>query len=283
MTEQLDKYRGISQQKAVALPNDFTKEQLDIIKNQIAKKCTDDELALFVQVCKKRELDPFARQIYAIKRGDQMTIQVSIDGLRLQAQRSGKYKGQSTPLFCGADGVWTDVWLASIPPVAAKVSIYHADFVEPMVCVARYASYSQTANNLWKTMPDVMLAKCAEGLAIRKAFPLETSGLYLEEEMHQAEVVEENVWKGTEGRALSPAIEVMEEVPPERYTETPEQKRQLMAIMRNAGITDKIIMQNYSKLLVGALMASLAERVAAWEAERAPTQQEMQDEFNGGA
>lgn len=283
MTTEQQRHLPEHSKKAVAISNDFTDEQLDIIKNQIAKRCTDDELKLFVQVCKKRELDPFARQIYAIKRGDQMTIQISIDGLRLQAQRSGKYRGQSTPLFCGADGVWVDVWLASYAPTAAKVTIHHADFIEPMVGVALYKSYAQTNNNLWKTMPDVMLSKCAEGIAIRKAFPLETSGLYLEEEMHQAEVVEENVWKGTEGRALSPAIEVMEEVPPERYTETPEQKRQLMAIMRNAGITDKVIMQNYSRLLVGALMASLAERVAAWEAERTPTTQEIHEEFNGGA
>lgn len=162
--------------------------QLDIIKSQIAKNCSDGELALFSQVCQRTGLDPFTRQIYAISRGGKMTIQVSIDGFRTIASRSGMYGGSQT-FWCGSDGVWCDVWLLSAPPVAAKTEVYRAGCARPFVGVAKFDNYAQRYNgklaDLWAKMPEVMVGKCSESLALRKAFPAELSGLYSSEEMAQ--------------------------------------------------------------------------------------------------
>ena len=160
---------------------------MGLVARTVAKGCSSDELSLFGAICKRTGLDPFARQIYAIKRGGVMTTQVSIDGARLVAQRSGEYAGQVGPFWCGADGVWVDVWLAKTPPMAAKVGVRRSSFVDPLFAVAIWSEYAQTQGNMWAKFPSVMLAKCAEMIALRRAFPAELSGLYSTEEMSQAD------------------------------------------------------------------------------------------------
>lgn len=144
------------------------------------------EFALFIEVCKRRALDPFAKQVFAIKRGPNMVIQTSIDGYRLIAERSGRYLGQSEPLWCGEDSKWVDVWTKKTPPFAAKVGVFKQGHGTPTWGIAYWETYA-APGPFWKKAPAHMLAKCAEALALKKAFPEELSGLYTDDEMAQAD------------------------------------------------------------------------------------------------
>jgi len=178
----------------------WTQEQTQLISSTIAPGCTSDELKLFSYACQRSGLDPFSRQIYAIKRGGKMSIQVGIDGLRSIAERTGQLDGSET-YWCGEEGDWKDVWLGKTPPAAAKTIVYRKGSSHPFVGVARLQDYN-AGQGLWSKMPAAMLAKCSEALALRKAFPADMSSLYTADEMEQAETV---TVTATPAPALAPA------------------------------------------------------------------------------
>lgn len=193
----------VAPQQAVVKPTElsFTPEQVQVIKDTIAKGATDEELQYFLAVCEATGFDPFRREIHLVKRWSAKeqrevpTIQVGIDGLRGQAETTGQYAGQRGPFWCGPDGKWVDIWLKDEAPAAAKVEILRHGFTEPLVSTAKFSSYCQTFYNketkrrepmgLWNTMPEGQLAKCAEALGLRRAFPRSLRGLYIAEELQQ--------------------------------------------------------------------------------------------------
>lgn len=194
-------------------PLTFSAEERERFRRLHAPAHSDDELVAFFQQCERTQLDPWSRQIYTVRRSqyingsnvEKAQTMVAIDGLRLQAERSGKYAGQLGPFWCGEDGKWVDVWTRPMSElVAARVGILRKDWTEPCWGVARFSAYAVTTknwvgsgqnrrqegeklNSMWAKMGDTMVAKCAEALGLRKAHPAETSGLYITEEMMQAD------------------------------------------------------------------------------------------------
>lgn len=165
---------------------EWSPETVRLLREQIAPDLTPAEMDVFLAVCRHRGLNPLdPGQIYAIKRRDResnskkMVIQTGVDGFRLMAERTGQYIGQTQTYWAGRDGRWSEVWLGDGPPSAAKVGVKRRDWPETQWAVARLQSYVQRVRrdngmvptSQWQKMPDVMLAKCAEVLAFRKAFP----------------------------------------------------------------------------------------------------------------
>lgn len=181
---------AVYEHKTICLFDD-NKEEL--IRNTICKGSTQEEFELFIHACKRTGLDPFMRQIYAVKRWDSslkreaMTIQTGIDGYRLIAERSGKYSPGREPTFTYSEK-------GQLISATAFVKKQTADGTwHDVAATAFYEEYCQKnkdgkVTRFWQQMAHTMLAKCAEALALRKAFPGDLSGIYTREEMLQADV-----------------------------------------------------------------------------------------------
>jgi phage recombination protein Bet len=170
----------------------FDAEAKQVIRDIYAKGASDSEFTALIAVAEARGLDPRMGHCHFVKRWDSKSkrevwaVQPSIDGFRAQAERSGDYDGQDEPEWITDNG----------EIVAAKVRVYRKGISRPFVGVAYMDEYVQTAKDqqtgqerptrFWSKMQRTMIAKCAEALAIRKAFP-QLGGLYIAEEMMQAE------------------------------------------------------------------------------------------------
>lgn len=175
----------------------YSQDQVDLIKQTIAKDATNLELQMFLAQCKRTGLDAITRQIYFIKSNGKVQVQTSIDGFRLIAERSGDYEGQTKPEWCGLDGVWKDIWFShDVLPAAARIGVWKRGFREALYAVAIFDEYAQRSQNgdlafMWNKMPSLMISKVAESLALRKAFPNQMSGIYTIEELPQEDQKQE--------------------------------------------------------------------------------------------
>lgn len=169
-------------------PAEWSEDQVDLIKNTIAREqqLTDDELKLFLYTAGRLGLDPLAKQIYAIRRDGRITFQTGIDGYRLCAARSGEYVGSQDPVF-----TYREKEEGRGTPVAATVTVERLvkGIRAPFTATARWSEYypGDKIGWMWRKMPHTLLGKCAEALALRKAFPAELAGVYTESDMEQAD------------------------------------------------------------------------------------------------
>lgn len=184
------------------VPDDFkirlNPEQIQVIKDTVAKGASDTELQFFLYIAERTGLDPFTKQIHLVpiwdsKVGREVRQPITgIDGYRSTAERTGNYAGNDDPVFDNEQ-----------KPTKATVTVYKVvqGLRVPFTATARWDQYVGTMkdkqtgqrvpNPTWQRMPHLMLGKCAEALALRKAFPMVLSGLYIAEEMQHAQEAKE--------------------------------------------------------------------------------------------
>lgn len=186
-------------------------EKIDLLKRTICKGASNDELELFIHACNRTQLDPFMRQIHAVKRFQEgkevMTIQTGIDGYRLIAERTGKYMPGKECTYTYKDG--------KVFSATAYVKKLGADNqwheIGHTVYWEEYAAKKKdgTFTAMWRDKPHVMLGKCAEAGVLRKAFPAEVSGVYTKEELEHADV--EMVEESPKEKKSQPQTMIVEE------------------------------------------------------------------------
>jgi len=163
----------------------FTPDQEQMIRDMFLNGAPKEEAAILMELAKVRRLNPITKQIHFVKRWDSgkkrevWAAQVGIDGFRSIAERTGRYDGQDEPEYeYKKDGSL----------LLCRVRVYRRDWSRPAVGVAHWDEYVQMKkeggpNAMWSRGKHFMLAKCAEAIAFRKAFPEDMSGLYTPEEM----------------------------------------------------------------------------------------------------
>ncbi len=191
----------------------YAPAEIEMAKRTIAKDATTDELGFFLSFCKARDLDPWAKEVYFVKRVSSkgevsLSFQTSIDGMRIASRKGDSIEWMEGPMWCGTDGKWLDVWLAKTPPAAARFVVKIKGQEKPITGTALFSEYAQTTyqgdlTRMWATMPAGQIAKCAEALTLRRALPKELGGVHIDDEMHQAD----NVERLPPGAAAPPALE----------------------------------------------------------------------------
>jgi phage recombination protein Bet len=162
-----------------------TNEQLDLVRRTVAMDATPAELDLYMYDCQRHGVHPLDRLLHFTKRKGKYTPITSIDLFRSRAADTGELGGIEDPQFRGD---------ATSQDFTASVTVYR--FVQgqrcPFTATARWSEYKPDGgqngggDTMWRKMPYLMLGKCAEALALRKAFPRQLAGMYAQEEMEQA-------------------------------------------------------------------------------------------------
>ena len=160
-------------------------DRVALARRTVAKSLNDSEFDLYVYDCQRRGIHPLDKLIIPTIRTDKQgnrtyTPITTVDYLRSRADSTGLYAGNDDPVFDSEE-----------KPQKATVTVYKmvAGQRVAFTATARWSQYYPSEPNkqfMWNRMPHLMLGKCAEGLAIRKAFPQELAGLYTKEEMDQA-------------------------------------------------------------------------------------------------
>ena len=281
----------------------------------IANAPAGDQL-VFLHQAQRAGLDPFAKQIYMIARRDsrspggfKYTIQAGIDGLRVIAERTGRYEGRTPISWCGEDGVWRDVWLdKNRPPTAARCGVHKDGFREPTVAVAVFSEYAATQKSgdltsMWASKPAHMLGKVAEALALRAAFPQDLANIFTPEETDKdTPQTEPSVGEAGESIATADAAQIEKYQPTSEQMITAAQKAEIAGRVRDLGLGREEGLALYAEatgrevpttnLLTAAEAEKVLDRLATWanpggpeitDAEVVAEEQATFEEYAGGA
>ena len=174
-----------------------------IIRNYLVSgngPVTDQEIAMFLNLCRYQHLNPFLREAYLIKYGNQAaTMVVGKDAILKRAFKNPKFAGHEAGVivFIPESGELDyrpgALVLDGEQLVGGWAKVHVKDYNVPVEVVASFKEYagkkknsdgSWTLNSQWASKPATMIRKVALTQALREAFPEDLGGLYGSEEMN---------------------------------------------------------------------------------------------------
>lgn len=144
---------------------------------------TDQEILMFIELCKAQKLNPFIKEAYLIKFGSSpANIVVGKDVFVKRANKNPKFEGMKAGIVTvNKNGeVFEREGSLKLPQeelIGGWCEVFIDGIKFPIKSVVALEEYSKTQAT-WKQMPCVMIRKCAIVTALREAFPEDLQGLY---------------------------------------------------------------------------------------------------------
>ena len=177
----------------IAQKTKWTEKDIATIKNTVAVGADDSELNMFLSLCSKYDLDPFAREIWFLQMKGRNVITTSRDGYLKIANRNPHYKGMASDVVYQGDkflktreGVQHSYGITNRgKPIGAYAYVMRDDRTIDTYFFAPMSDYNKSSG-VWQQYPHAMILKVAEAMALKRAFSI--SGLVTEEEIGTAEL-----------------------------------------------------------------------------------------------
>ncbi|MEW4025650.1 phage recombination protein Bet [Bacillus siamensis] len=187
---------------------------------------TDQEAAMFINLCKYQKLNPFLNEAYLVKfKGSPAQMIVGKEAFMKRAENNEQFQGFKAGIIVEREGDMVELEGAIKLPkdnlIGGWADVYRADRQQP-ICVRISLDEFSKGQSTWKTMPLNMIRKTAIVNALREAFPNSLGNLYTEEEEQANDDIpaEERVRREVNENANTEVIDI--EPIPDPKTEQPE-------------------------------------------------------------
>ena len=205
-------------------------ENMKAIQESFGKDLTQTEFTMFVEMGKSLNLNPFVREIWAVKYGNQApSIFIGRDGYRKNAQAQPDYNGHYKEAIYE-----NDVFEIENGRVKHKINfknrgqligayceVYRKNIEQPFRESVKFSEYNTGFSN-WKKMPETMIKKVAEAQALRMAYQSVFAGTYDESERWETPTEKKPPKAQTQQKGTKPPInkeqaedaQIVDEKPP---------------------------------------------------------------------
>lgn len=171
----------------------FTEQEMTTLRANkiIPESATPQQVQYFFEVCKRKKLDPFLKQIHMIERNERdgdkwkksYTIQSSLDGMRVIAQRNCKITSYRRSVRKDGDEVYGCCEIDTADRGKYYDEVPYSEYVQK--------TKEGKITKFWSQFPTTMIKKVAEESVLRMLAPEDLSGVYGDDEMQQADEIKE--------------------------------------------------------------------------------------------
>lgn len=189
---------------------EFTEKEIETLKNTVARDANEHEFKMFISLARRYGLDPFNKEIFFFKVNGKPQIITSRDGYLKIADRHPEYDGlvsdvvkENDKFRRRIDGIDHEYGTQRGDIIGAYALVYRKDRKYPVYVFAPFNEYDANTR-VWRQYPSAMILKCAESMALKRAFTV--SGLVSREEMKIVHIQEEEENKNSNNSTL-PEVE----------------------------------------------------------------------------